>query len=509
MKKKHVFNFDDKVQIEKHGLTVDDVENQLESYKKGFPFAKLVDVATIGKGIVAFNKNEQKYLVDSFDECSSYYKIAKFVPASGAATRMFKNLFVALDSIEKNKDISKDALLFFSNIKQLAIYDELKEYFDKKGENIDKILENKDYTKILKALLNKSGLNIAALPKALIPFHRYENFTRTPLEEHIFEGLSHAVGFKNKLNIHFTIGYGQLKNFKKIIAKTLADLKTDVKINISYSYQQKNTDTIAVNIDNEPAYDKAGKLIFRPGGHGALLQNLNDIKDEMVFLKNIDNIVPDKHREDTIWYKKVIGGYLMKIVNDIHAFLTMLDDGNVDDGDLEEMIVYAKEKLNIYIPDWLSDFDKMEKIDFLYDIFNRPIRVCGMVKNEGEPGGGPFFTQDEFGNISLQIVETSQIDMNDKVQYDIFKKSKYFNPVDLVCWKNNFKDEPFNLADFSDPNAGFISLKSFEGKEIKAMEHPGLWNGAMAHWITIFVETPLSTFNPVKEITDLLRDKHI
>jgi hypothetical protein len=248
--------------------------------------------------------------------------------------------------------------------------------------------------------------------------------------------------------------------------------------------------------------------VFRPGGHGALLQNLNAIEEELVFLKNIDNIVPDSLREETILYKKAIAGMLIQIVDNVHGFLTMLDDGNVEIDDLDAMLKYASEKLFIQIPEWLTDSEELEKIDFLYQIFNRPIRVCGMVKNEGEPGGGPFFVENADGDVSLQIVESSQVNMNDDAQKAIFKASTHFNPVDLVCYLRNFEGEKFDLNDFIDPSTGFIAQKSLAGQDIKAMELPGLWNGAMADWITVFVEVPLSTFNPVKEINDLLRPSH-
>lgn len=510
MTSKSTFSATDKNQIEEHGLTIAAIENQLADFRRGFQPTAITAAAITGNGIVSFIQQQQQSLVNLFDESAPEYLIARFIPASGAATRMFRDLFSAVEAIKNGWDIPAPAENFLKNLKQFAFYDELKAAVKKKGQDLDKLLAKADWLPVLDSVLKKEGLNFVAKPKAFIPFHRYKDFARTALEEQIYEGLTHAVGNNNTLNIHFTISPEHEKEFKALTKAILSELKQkcDITVKVTHSFQMKSTDTIAVDMDNNPVRDRNNKLVFRPGGHGALLQNLNDIKSEMVFLKNIDNIVPDWHREDTIWFKKVLGGYLMQLVNDIHAFLIMLDDGNVEDEDLIGMISYAREKLHIEIPEWLEESESLEKIDFLFGVFNRPVRVCGMVKNEGEPGGGPFFVEDKNGNISLQIVESSQIDTTDAAQKKILHSSTHFNPVDIVCWKNDFNGQTFNLNDFCDPETGFIAKKSFEGKDIKAMELPGLWNGAMADWITTFVEVPLSTFNPVKEINDLLREKH-
>lgn len=510
MKSKSIFSETEIKQIEEHGLTVADVENQLASFRRGFQPAKLTGAATVQNGILSFGKKEQQSLIQMFDENAPEYLMARFIPASGAATRMFRDIYAAVEAIENNWDVPAGADKFLSGLKKFAFFDELKELMLCRGLNIDKLILEKNWLPVLNAVLQKDGLNFGAKPKAFIPFHKYKSFSRTALEEQIYEGLTHAVGNGNILNIHFTISPEHEKEFKSLTKKIRTELKEKCEINvkISYSFQKKSTDTIAVDMDNNPVHDKKGNLVFRPGGHGALLQNLNEVKAEMVFIKNIDNIVPDWHREDTIWYKKVLGGYLMKIVNDIQAYLIMLDDGNVDEVDLSEMISFAEEKLNISVPEWLPEADSLEKMDFLFGVFNRPVRVCGMVKNEGEPGGGPFFVEDSNGNISLQIVESSQVDISNAEQKRILYSATHFNPVDLVVWKDDFRGNTFDLNEFADPDTGFIAKKSFEGKDIKAMELPGLWNGAMADWNTVFVEVPLSTFNPVKEVNDLLREKH-
>lgn len=509
MKQKTLLSTADVAQIEKHGLTVKQIGEQLNCFIHGFPALKLVAPATVGNGIVQLSVKQVSLLSSQYDVMAPEFKITKFVPASGAATRMFKDLFSAMNTLESGTGKLPDGVVsFFGSIRRFAFFEDLKNKLSEKKLNIDSLLRAKNYLPILKALLDSDGLDYGRKPKALIKFHLYEKHAKTALEEQIAEGLEHAVGLGNRLNIHFTISPEHEKEFKKLVKCTLDEYKGNTKISVTHSFQQKETDTIAVDINNEPARTKDGKLVFRPGGHGALLQNLNALKTDLIFLKNIDNIVPDRYCGDTITYKKALAAYLLQIVEQVHAFLVMLDDGNVDENDLNDMIRYASEHLFIDVPMWLTSADRLDKMDYLFTCFNRPVRVCGMVKNVGEPGGGPFIVQGANG-YSMQIVESSQVNMTDKKQKEIFSQSTHFNPVDLVCFVRDFRGEPFDLTEFSDPDTGFITHKSLEGKEIKAMELPGLWNGAMADWITVFVEVPLSTFNPVKEVNDLLREMHL
>jgi len=503
------FSDQDISQIEEHGLSAADVEQQIEAFRKGFLPVKLMDAATCDNGIIVLSDKEQKSFVRQFEANAAEYDMAKFVPASGAATRMFRDLFAARLAVSKGDHLPAGAVRFFENISRFAFYGELSDCLQKQGLDLNTLLTEKNYLPILNTLLDADGLNFGAKPKAFIPFHSYGNTARTALEEQIAEGLAHAVGADRIVNIHLTISEEHEKMFLDLKNTILGGLGQEPKIDLAYSFQHKNTDTIAVDLNNNPVRNHDGKLVFRPGGHGALLQNLNELNQEMVFVKNIDNIVPDRHREDTIWYKKVLGGFMMQLIDEIHSFLIMLDDGNVEENDLNDMLVFAEEKLFCSIPPWMKESDPLEKMDFLYTVFNRPVRVCGMVKNEGEPGGGPFYTENSEGEISLQIVESAQIQLNDAQQKKIFESSTHFNPVDLVCWLKDFNGDAFDLNDFSDPETGFVAVKSFEGHDIKAMELPGLWNGAMADWITVFVEVPLSTFNPVKEVNDLLREMHL
>ena len=509
----------DKQQLEALGISMQQVENQIVQFKNGFAFSDLIAPATIGKGIVRFNENEIKELVRQFDEDKKYYDIIKFVPASGAASRMFKNLYAFVEEY-KNKEIPADFLKkekikpdsvenFFIGIHDFAFFHNLKCQLQAKGKDIEKMLENNELVEIVETLLNADGMNYGNLPKALLKFHKYGDSTRLAVEEHLVE----AAEYSNNgevAQLHFTVSQEHLDIFKKIVDYVVPKYEKQfgIKYEISFSVQKPSTDTIAVDMNNEPFRDKNGKLVFRPGGHGALIQNLNDLHKEIIFIKNIDNVVPDRFKATTYEYKKVLGGYLFRLQQQQFEYLELLDDGDVTNEELAEITAFAKDKLMIDIPDFFNTYNEIEKIDFLYGKLNRPMRVCGMVKNEGEPGGGPYFTRNSSDEISLQIVESSQIDHKNEKQEAMFRSSTHFNPVDLVCATQDFKGNSFNLPDYVDPETGFISLKSKDGKDLKAMELPGLWNGAMADWITIFVEVPILTFNPVKTVNDLLRETH-
>ena len=490
----------DKQQLEALGISAQQVENQIVQFKNGFAFSDLIAPATIGKGIVRFDENEIKDLVRQFDEDKKYYDIIKFVPASGAASRMFKDLYaMKSDAVET----------FIKGIHNFAFFNDLKCQLQAKGKDIEKMLENHEYQEIVDTLLNADGMNYGNLPKALLKFHKYGDSARLAMEEHLVE----AAEYSNNgevAKLHFTVSQEHLDIFKKIVNYVLPKYEKQfgIKYEIGFSVQKPSTDTIAVDMNNEPFRNKDGKLVFRPGGHGALIQNLNDLHKEIIFIKNIDNVVPDRLKDTTYKYKKVLGGYLFRLQQQQFEYLQLLDDGDVTNEELDEITAFAKDKLMIDIPDFFKTYNEIEKIDFLYGKLNRPMRVCGMVKNEGEPGGGPYFTRNSSDEISLQIVESSQIDHKNEKQEAMFRSSTHFNPVDLVCATQDFKGNSFNLPDYVDPETGFISMKSKDGKDLKAMELPGLWNGAMADWITIFVEVPILTFNPVKTVNDLLRETH-
>jgi len=512
-----MFSNDDIRFFNQKGISEQTILQQIAKFKTGFPYAKLVAAATPSNGIIQFEAHEIDQYIEYYDKKLSDYNILKFVPASGAASRMFKHLFEFKDLLSKSSNpkelIDKsqyaEVKLFFENISRFAFYPVLHELIDESGYDFQQLLDNNKYDIILDYLLTEKGLSYASLPKALLLFHSYPDGNRMALEEHLVEGAMYAKSGEEDVHIHFTVSPEHQRSFENAIKATLPKYirKFAVNYQITYSEQKSSTDTIAVDLDNNPFCDASGKILFRPGGHGALIENLNELKAEIVFIKNIDNVVPDALREPTYRYKKLIGALLIKLQKQIFEYLHMLDKADFSQEELGAMINFVKHELMIPFDDDFESLDTIEKVDFLFNKMNRPIRVCGMVKNEGEPGGGPFWVETDKG-VSLQIVESSQIDVDNPNQKDIMESSTHFNPVDLVCGLKNYKGAFFNLIDFVDANTGFISIKSKDGRELKAQELPGLWNGAMADWITLFVEVPIETFNPVKSVNDLLRPQH-
>lgn len=513
------FTAKDYDQINQKGIDIEQINKQIEAFKKGYPFIKLTEPATIGNGIVKLSEEEVNELIEFFDENKDNYDLLKFVPASGAASRMFKHLFEFLQSfkgteaevaaIEKDSDPNSVGYLI-QHIRKLALFDDLREVILNNGFDPDHLLATKQYDKIIQFILNDNGLGYGNLPKALLRFHRYENENRYAIEEHLVEAAQYCTNEFNLAKVHFTISHEHKNNFNTILEELIPvyEKRFGIKYEISFSEQKPSTDTIAVDLENRPFRNDDGTLLFRPGGHGALIENLNDLKEEIIFVKNIDNIVPDSLREETYRYKKAIGGLLIQLLEKTFEYLDILDAGNLELHELDEIKKFAQDELMVSIPTFFEGLGEMEKIDYLYNTLNRPVRICGMVKNEGEPGGGPFWVQNGDGHISLQIVESSQMDLKNEKQADIVKNASHFNPVDLVCSIYDFKGQKFPLPEFVDSETGFISRKSKDGRDLKALELPGLWNGAMADWITVFVETPIITFNPVKTINDLLRPQH-
>lgn len=504
-------------QLADKGISTQLFEKQIDNFKNAFPYMKLYAAATPNNGLFKLDAKAMKESILLFENKMLESNILKFVPASGAASRMFKHLFEAYELLKSESSIANiledkgfnSVWNFFDNLKNFAFYPALKEVMSKAQLDLDELLHQEEYLPILEYLLTEKGLNYGKLPKALLLFHKYPKEIRLALEEHLVEGVYYAKNKEDRVRIHFTVSEDHMELFKAALSEILPKYENrfSAKFQIEFSTQKQSTDTLAVDMQNKPFRLDNGDLLFRPGGHGALIENLNDLDAEIVFLKNIDNIVPDALREETYTYKKLIGGILIQQRDKIFNYLDLLDRAEVDDDLLNEMYDYLRNE--IYYQDQM-DFDKLnriEKVDYLYQKLNRPIRVCGMVKNEGEPGGGPFIVEQN-GVRSLQIVESSQIDLSDPEQKEIVQKATHFNPVDLVCLLTDFKGNAFHLPDFVDPNTGFISKKSLNGRDLKAQELPGLWNGAMADWCTFFVEVPIITFNPVKTINDLLRPNH-
>ncbi len=491
------------------GIDAHTVEEQLASFKSGFPFLRILSSASVGNGILSLDEQQTQYYLDLWEGyLKDNHKVVKFVPASGAASRMFKDLFAFLsaDYSEPQTDFEKK---FFNSIEHFAFYSDLDEACLKnEGRSITDLIESGNYKAVVSNLLEAKGLNYGSLPKGVLKFHRYATNNRTAMEEHLTEGALYAASSDGEVNIHFTVSHEHLADFKALVAKKKADYERryGVRYHISFSEQKPSTDTIAVDANNEP-FRENGRPLFRPGGHGALIENLNDIDAEIIFVKNIDNVVPDRLKEPTVRFKKIIGGVLVSLQTEINRYITMLKSGKYTIDDLREMIQFLHKKLFVRNEE-TKHLEDAELALYLLRKLNRPIRVCGMVRNSGEPGGGPFIAYNQDGTTSLQILESSQIDMSNPDAKEQFESGTHFNPVDLVCAVRDNKGEKYDLPKYVDKNTGFISLKSKNGRELKALELPGLWNGAMSDWSTVFVEVPAETFNPVKTVNDLLRPQH-
>ena len=500
----------DKELIAKKHISEETLERQLEQFKTGFPYLRLAGAASPGNGVMVTDDSQQnQYLGAWEDYLTGNHTVLKFVPASGAASRMFKNLFEFLDgdSDVPDNDFMK---IFFAHISSFAFYDALNDAcVVNEGKTVEDLIDEGDYKAVVACLLNDGGLNYGKLPKGLLQFHAYTDSVRTPLEEHLVEGALYAAGKDGNVNVHFTVSPEHRKLFEELVETKKGEYEKQfgVKYNISFSEQKSSTDTVAATPDNEPFRDEDGTIVFRPGGHGALIENLNDLDADIIFIKNIDNVVPDKLKDMTVKFKKVIAGVLVSLQKEAFQYIELLDSGRYTHQQLEQIIRFLRDKLNNCNPE-LKYLEDTELAIYLRKKLNRPMRVCGMVKNVGEPGGGPFLAYNHDGTISLQILESSQIDKNNGEYVKMFNSGTHFNPVDLVCGVKDYKGNRFDLAKYVDPQTGFISSKSKNGKEQKALELPGLWNGAMSDWNTVFVEVPLETFNPVKTVNDLLREQH-
>ncbi len=513
-----MFTQNDLNQFSNKGIDIKKIEKQIENFINGFEFLDIKKAAVKNDGLISLDSNKVNEIISKYENNIKGKKIVKFVPASGAASRMFKLLFSFMNSYDnsetKFEKLTKDKSFnsvynFIKNIKLFAFFDLLQQSIGGEDE-LNEMLNNKDYNTLISKLLNAEGLDYGKLPKGLLEFHKYDEYSRTPVEEHLVEGANYCSS-DNNVYVHFTVSPEYLNTFKKHIkdVKHIYEKQYNVTYNIDYSIQKASSDTIAVDLENKAFRHNNGSILFRPGGHGALIENLNDIDADYIFVKNIDNVVPDKIKDETYRYKKVLGGILFEYQNKIFEYLKQLNKSEgIEDKTIEEVNEFLINKICVLPTKDFSSKTNNEKVDYLISKLNRPIRVCGMVKNEGEPGGGPFWALNNDNTVSLQIVESSQIDSNNAEKNEIVKKASHFNPVDIFCSLKNYKGNLFNLLDFVDYNTGFISEKSKDGKKLKALELPGLWNGAMSDWNTIFVEVPIITFNPVKTVNDLLRNEH-
>ncbi len=486
-----MFTEQDLEQIKAHGLTPEQVGAQIACFENGFPYLGIRRAATVGDGIVRPTDEEAVRWRETYRRERERKEIVKFVPASGAATRMFKDLFGYLADGEANDNVRE----VIERIDRFAFADRL---FAATGGD-------RTPQRLVAAIVGE-GLHYGSSPKALVLFHRYGDLARTALEEHLSEGALYGTGANRTVRIHLTVSPEHREAFEQLVGRVAERYEEHygVKYEIGFSYQNPSTDTIAVAPDNRPFRNEKGRLVFRPAGHGALIENLDAIDADIVFIKTVDNVVPDRLKTDTVLYKEILAGAMLSLQQQCFAYLKELDGGCTDR--LDEIEEFVSEKLCRRLPETFRALAPQQRAAALHTLLNRPLRVCGMVRNEGEPGGGPFWTEESDGGESLQIAESSQIAPDRK---ELMRTATHFNPVDLVCGVRDYRGRKFDLKRYVDPQTGFISSKSQQGRPLRALELPGLWNGAMSRWNTVFVEVPVSTFAPVKILNDLLRPQHL
>lgn len=502
-------------QIIARGIAPETITKQIQNFKSGFPFLKITEAASQYHGIIILSEAKKQEFIRLFEQkVTEGIRLMKFVPASGAASRMFKTLFSALEKLrngESSDEVLKDQEVarFVNHLEDFAFYEDLEALAETKNLK----LENVSLEQKLSWLLLEEGINYGNLPKGLLKFHKYPDGSRTAMEEQFIEGIEYIRDKDEVVNMHFTVSPEHQEAFEEHVEKLIQKYTgtSDVTFNVGFSQQKPSTDTLAVTLNNEPFRNEDGTFLFRPGGHGALIENLNELDADLIFIKNIDNVVTDSLKETTVDYKKALAGVLLDLQKQIFYYQKMLREHHpvsLESSFYAEAANFLENVLNITPPQNQYYSEKSELYHYLNGKFNRPIRVCGMVKNHGDPGGGPFFAVNRDGSLSLQIAETPQIDFGNPEQAQIARQAGYFNPVDLVCGVKNFEGKKYNLTEFVDPDTGFITIKSKDGLELKAQELPGLWNGSMSDWNTIFVEVPAETFTPVKTVNDLLQKEH-
>ncbi len=489
--------------------TPEQVLEQLDAFRAGFPFVRLKRPCVLRDGVSPLPDEEAARRMERFRPQVDAGRVMKFVPASGAASRMFKPFFALRKKIRDGQEIPRHQMDLMSSLPQFAFFEELRRAMQRHGQTLDSRIGPASYRRVLDCLLGERGLNYAHLPKGLILFHRYPEGARTAFEEHFVEAVHYVRDREGKAWLHFTVPH----DFKSAVTEHMdrakrrfAALDTDFEVGLSV--QSRSTDTIAVDLRGRPFRTRNGRLLFRPGGHGALLRNLSDLKADIVFVKNVDNVVPDWAKGETGLFKQALGGILVELQERVFEFLRAMEDSPPTRGQIEAVQEFAERDLNLRFPPGFVNWSLEERRHRLFNKLNRPLRVCGVVQNLGEPGGGPFWVSEPDGSESLQIVELHQVDHEDHDQHAIWRSSEFFNPVDVVCAVRDCWGKPFNLMEYRDPETAFVSTKSYGGRELKALELPGLWNGSMARWTTVFVEVPVSTFNPVKSVVDLLRPEH-
>jgi len=517
-----ILSKEDLEQIQNHGLSLQEVLRQLDQLRGTPPYLRLVRPCKVGDGIEKVEKDQADKYTKIFEREVAKGRFIKFVPASGAATRMFRALqsyynrgvdmplkIIRERAGQGDKDLS-EFLEFIEGLKNLAFYPRLSQKMRAKGLDIEQLYQEQKYREIVRYVLGPEGLGYGNMPKALVLFHLYDGHARTAFEEHLVEAANYVRDLKGRARLHFTVAHEHTEKFHTLLAQVGPQYEAQLgaKMEVGFSVQKRSTDTIAADLNGRPFRLSDGRLLLRPGGHGALIQNLDDLNADLVFIKNIDNVVPDHLKGETYKWKKILGGMLVELQDRIHGYLQLLHGHCVTDQKEQEVSEFIRKTLCITLPHDINDKGLEQRIRFYIKVLNRPLRVCGMVRNVGEPGGGPFWVEGEDGQVTRQIVEMAQIDPHSEEQQAIVRASTHFNPVDLVCAVRDWQGRPFELTRFVDHNAVFVTKKSKDGRDLKALELPGLWNGAMAKWITLFVEVPLITFNPVKTVNALLRAEH-
>ncbi|WP_461533605.1 DUF4301 family protein [Sinomicrobium sp.] len=504
--------------LEEKEINPEEILRQIETFKEGIPYVNLLRSATLHNGVIPVSESQRQYYISLYEEQREALDIMKFVPASGAATRMFKALFRFLDGFNPeretfntyvNRKNGQDMQTFFVGVEKLPFYEDVVKALEERYADFEHFPDDRQKYLFVREMLSEEGFDMGSYPKGLLPFHKYSTHAATAFEEHLYEAALYNVS-RGRARLHFTISPEHFSKFDEAFNSIIRSVreKTGVDFDVDFSFQKASTDTIAVTPDDKPFRKEDGSLLLRPSGHGALIENLNDQRADIVFIKNIDNVVVYRYKYEMAEYKKMLAGILLHYQQRIFKYAKMLEETEISETQILEIRAFLHEELNTYTAPDFYKYTRQYQIEHLMEKLNRPLRVCGMVRNEGDPGGGPFWIKDEDGNVSLQIIESAQIDLGNRRQLKIMNGATHFNPVDIVCGIRNYKGEEFNLPDYVDERQAFIVEKTTEGKELKALERPGLWNGGMAFWNSVFVEVPLTTFNPVKTVNDLLKRAH-
>lgn len=510
-------------QLEERGIPLEEARRQVELFRRPPAYARLVRPCSVGDGIVRLDPEEIPELQALHAEAARAGRLRKFVPASGAASRMFRDLLhfqrgpgrgtswpEVVRAAEAGESKARALVQFVEALDRFAFVRELRQTLSQRGLDPDRLVTAGAYHEILDGLLDSSGMDYDAQPKGLLKFHAYPSANRTPFEEHLVEAAVYVKDAEGATRLHFTVSAEHQEFFSTLLRRIGPEYERlcATRFEVGFSTQRPSTDTLAVDLENRPMRDGNGNLLFRPGGHGALIENLDDLRGDLVYVRNIDNIQPEHRWAVVTNWKRTLGGYLVRLQREVHERLRQLREPEPRERLLDETARFASSRLQVELNGHLDPLSLPARRAWLTGRLDRPLRVCGVVVNRGEPGGGPFWVRAGDGSVGPQIVEGAQIDPADEEQQRILRRSTHFNPVDIVCALRDPDGRPYDLERFIDPDAAIVTEKSSAGTKIKALERPGLWNGAMAGWNTVFVEVPLETFAPVKSVLDLLRPEH-